>query len=142
MDRIDVDAVFVDATGGYGVGVVDSLRNMNRECVEVYFSGWALDQRYFNKRSEMYFELAKWVRAGGCLPDDQLLREELLALTYSFQGDKFRLDSKDDIKDVLGRSPDRSDAVALTFAIPVARRPRLPGILQGKTSRLEHNPYA
>ncbi len=141
IDRIDTDAVFIDATGGYGVGVVDGLRNMNRDCIEVYFSGKALDQRYFNKRSEMYFELAKWIRAGGCLPEDQTLREELLALTYSFQGDKFRLDSKDDIKDVLGRSPDRADAVALTFAMPVARRPRLPGILQNTTSRLDYRPF-
>ena len=90
----------------------------------------------------MFFELAKWVRSGGCLPNDPVLREELLALTYSFQGDKFRLDSKDDIKDVLGHSPDRADAVALTFAMPVARRPRIPGILQGKASRIDHNPYA
>jgi hypothetical protein len=144
MDRIDTDAVFVDATGGYGSGVIDSLRNTNRDCIEVYFSGKALDSQYFNKRSEIYFLLAKWVRAGGALPNDEILKEELLAMTYTFQGDKFRLDSKDDIKEVLGRSPDRADAAALTFAMPVARRPRIPGILQGPDSsdRMQHNPFA
>lgn len=142
MAEVDPDAVFVDATGGYGVGVVDSMRQANHSPIEVYFNGTALDRRYFNKRSEMYFLLAKWIRAGGALPDDPELKEELLAMTYTFQGDKFRLDSKDDVKLILGRSPDKADALALTFAMPVARRPRLPGVLQGNTDRIEHNPYA
>ena len=90
----------------------------------------------------MYFLLAKWVRAGGALPYDEGLKEELLAMTYTFQGDKFRLDSKDDIKLILGRSPDKADSLALTFAMPVARRPRLPGVLQGVTQRIDHDPYA
>jgi hypothetical protein len=121
-DEANPDAVFVDATGGYGVGVVDALRQVGRDPVEVYFSGKPNDQRYFNKRSEMWFEMAKWVKAGGSLPDDKELIEELLAATYTFQGDKFRLCDKDDIKEQIGRSPDKADALALTFASPVAKR--------------------
>ena len=41
------------------------------------FGGRAGDYRYYNKRSEMYFELAKWVKAGGALPDDRELKEEI-----------------------------------------------------------------
>lgn len=119
MDKWRPDAVFVDATGGYGVGVVDALRQINRAPIEVYFSGKSLDPRYFNKRSEMWFEMAKWVKDGGALPRDQELAEELVAATYTFQGDKFRLCDKDDIKDLIGRSPDKADALALTFAYPV-----------------------
>jgi len=114
------DGTLVDATGGYGTGVVDALRAMNRSCFEVYFSGKAADPRYFNKRSEMFFLFAKWVKAGGCLPKDKALREELLAMTYSFQGDKFRLCEKDDIREEIGRSPDAADACACTFAVPVS----------------------
>jgi len=121
-DEYKVDACFVDATGGYGVGVVDALRQVGRDPLEVYFSGKALDPRYFNKRSEMWFEMAKWVKAGGALPDDPELAEELTAATYTFQGDKFRLCDKDDIKDAIGRSPDKADALALTFAQPVVKR--------------------
>lgn len=120
--KYKADAIFVDGTGGYGSGVVDSMRQTGYDPVEVQFAGKATDPRYFNKRSEMYFELAKWVRAGGALPPDQELKEELCATTYSFQGDKFRLDSKDDIKDVIGRSPDKADALALTFAYSVGKR--------------------
>lgn len=120
MDKFKPDATFVDATGGYGVGVIDALRQTNRTPIEVYFSGKATDPRYFNKRSEMWFEMAKWIKDGGALPSDPELAEELAAATYTFQGDKFRLCDKDDIKELIGRSPDKADALALTFAFPVA----------------------
>ncbi len=120
MDKWKPDAVFVDSTGGYGVGVVDALRQINKTPIEVYFSGKPLDGRYFNKRSEMWFEMAKWIKDGGALPRDRELAEELIAATYTFQGDKFRLCDKDDIKDLIGRSPDKADALALTFAYPVS----------------------
>lgn len=146
IDNSGADATFVDATGGYGVGVVDALRQINRDPVEVYFSGKALDPRYFNKRSEMYFELAKWVKDGGSLPDDPELKEELCALEYSFQGDKFRLIDKDDIKELIGRSPDKSDALALTFAYPVSPRnpmAELPGYSSHRRESAQrgHNPF-
>ena len=117
------EAVFVDATGGYGVGVIDKVRALNHDCIEVYFSGKATDARYFNKRSEMMFDLHDWVVSGGALPNDAFLKEELCAITYTFQGDKFRICDKDEIKAEIGRSPDRADAVGLTFAYPVAPRP-------------------
>lgn len=136
QDTHHPDACFVDATGGYGVGVIDSMRRTNHDAVEVYFNGKATDPRYANKRSEMYFELQKWVKAGGSLPADQELKEELLAITYDFQGDKFRLCEKDDIKELIGRSPDKGDAVALTFAYNVAKKPIVTG-----SSRGDYNPY-
>lgn len=133
------DACFVDATGGYGVGVIDCMRATNHDAVEVYFNGKATDPRYFNKRSEMYFELAKWIKAGGALPYDPELKEELCASEYGYQGDKFRLVDKDDIKELIGRSPDKADAVALTFAFPAIKRNPLAGAAR---ARKEYDPYA
>lgn len=146
QDRWDggVDATFVDATGGYGAGVVDKLRHMGRSCTEIYFSGKATDQRYFNKRSEMWFEMAKWIQAGGQLPRDNELRDELLAATYTFNGDKFKLCDKEEIRDEIGRSPDKADAVALTFAYPVSpntRRQYGPeGLRRSQSARRDYNP--
>lgn len=142
-DTHHADACFVDATGGYGVGVVDAMRQVGRDPIEVYFSGKAIDPRYFNKRSEMYFELAKWIKAGGALPDDRELAEELCAATYTFQGDKFRLDDKDSIKETLGRSPDKADALALTFAQPVVKRTPYDQYRNNSDAgrRREFNPY-
>jgi hypothetical protein len=118
-----VDAIFVDASGGYGAGVIDKLRAMRRTCTEVYFNGKATDPRFFDKRSEMAFDFMNWVgntEAGGSLAQDNVLKEEMLAFTYTFQGDKFRLCAKDDVKAIIGRSPDKFDACILTFAYPTS----------------------
>lgn len=108
---------FIDGTGGYGGGVVDALIQAGESPHEVHFSGKAVDGRYFNKRSEMWFKMADWIKKSGCLYKCETLKKELLAPTYSFKSGKFVLESKDQIKDRLGFSTDRSDALALTFAI-------------------------
>jgi hypothetical protein len=144
-DHHEADGIFVDATGGYGAGVIDALRTtMGRTCAEVYFSGRSTDPRFFNKRSEMAFLMAQWIKQGGALPDDELLAEELCALTYSFQGDKFRLVEKEQIRDEIGRSPDRADALALTFAFPVApaAKHRIPGAHPQRIDSGAYDPFA
>ncbi len=132
------DAFFVDGTGGYGAGVIDTMRAGNHNPIEVHFNGRPIDARYFNKRSEMYFELVKWIRSGGALPYDPELKEELCAMTFTYQGDKFRLCEKDEVKELVGRSPDKADSAALTFAFPVAKR--LP--LAAARSQTDYDPYA
>ena len=120
IQEYEADGTLVDSTGGYGAGVVDGLRQMGYNPIEVYFSGKADDARYFNKRSEMAFLFLKWVQRGGCLPYDAQLREEMLAQTYSYSGDKFRLCEKEEVREEIGRSPDAFDACATTFAAPIA----------------------
>ena len=131
------DAFFVDETGGYGAGVIDAMRSLGHSPIGVMFSSKASDYRYFNKRSEILFEMAKWVKAGGSIPDDRELKEELCALTYAFQGDKIRVVEKAIIKQQIGRSPDKADALALTFAFPVAKRS---SVRSSQTSRRDYDP--
>lgn len=109
---------FVDGTGGYGAGVIDDLFKDGQSPHEVQFSGKALDPRYFNKRSEMWFEMAEWIKRGGALPKCGKLKKELTAPTYTFQNGKMKLEEKDQIKARLGFSPDIADALCLTFALP------------------------
>lgn len=109
---------FVDGSGGYGAGVVDSMIQAGYSPMEVSFSGKAIDSRYYNKRSEMWFSMADWVKGAGALPNIPELKKELTAPTYTFQNGKFMLEPKDDIKDRLGFSPDLADALCLTFALP------------------------
>ena len=115
---IDKDAVFVD-TIGVGAGVYDKLLQMGvRGVVEANVSMKAEEVKvYQNKRAEMYFNLKKFVEQGGKLPNDKELKEELLALKYFYNptSGKIQLVSKDDLKEELGRSPDKSDSVALHF---------------------------
>ena len=112
------DMEFVDGTGGYGSGVIDSLIQAGHTPQEIHFSSKAIDNRYFNKRAEMWFNLADWVRRGAQLPKDGELLKELTSPTYTFQNGKFRLEEKDQIKSRLGFSPDKADALCLTFALP------------------------
>lgn len=123
-DKHHADGLFVDESGGYGAGVVDDLRRRKYDVIGVQFGGKANDARYYDKRSEMLFELCKWVQDRGALPNDPLLKQELLALRYVYQGDRFRVVPKDILKKELGRSPDRADGLGLTFAYPVQVKPR------------------
>lgn len=118
----NVDATFVDNTGGFGAGWIDQLTVLNRSPIPVGFAEAPLDRRYFNRRAEMYLNLAEWVKKGGALPDVPELMAELTQTTYGFKGDRLLLEPKDMVKAKIGRSPDRSDGLALTFAAPVVKR--------------------
>jgi hypothetical protein len=94
--------------------------------------------RYVNKRAEMYFEAVEWIKRGGALPESSELAAALTQTTYSFQGDRFLLEPKDDVKVKLGYSPDEADAFVLTFAHPVSvQSMKIPG-----RHTYEFDPYA
>ena len=104
---------------------LDRLRQLGHDVIEVNFGGKAYDVRYVNKRAEMWFLMAEWVRAGGCIPNDDSLKLELATPTYKYDAaNRIQLESKDEIKKRLpdAGSPDIADALALTFAQPVAKR--------------------
>jgi len=115
----------VDGSGGYGSGVVDSMIQAGGSPMEVSFSGKPIDNRYLNKRAEMWFLMAEWIKRGGALPNVPELVKELTTIQYTFQNGKFKLEEKQQLKDRIGFSPDYADALALTFAIPdqPARQP-------------------
>lgn len=117
-DRFKSENEFVDGTGGFGSGVIDSLLLAHVPAHEIHFSGKAIDNRYFNKRAEMWFNMAEWVKRGGALPPSTDLVKELTTVTYTLQNGKLRIEEKDQIKERLGFSPDLADALCLTFALP------------------------
>lgn len=120
IEDVQADAVFCDA--GNGAGVIDKLRQMGHEVVEVPFGGKASKPRYANKRAEMWFDLREWLMAGGVIPRDTALLQDLAAPTYKFDvQDRAVLESKDELKARGLPSPDLGDALALTFAYPVTK---------------------
>ncbi len=123
-DDWQADGVCVDGTGGYGAGVIDNLVAAGRTPFEVQFGGAPDDKRFANKRTEMWWDMAQWVKKGGCLPNDPELLRELTAPTYTFVGGKLALEPKDQIKARLGFSPDKADGLACTFAVAIQPRPR------------------
>lgn len=112
------DATFVDA--GRGEGVIDRLRQLGGSVIEVNFGGKPINPRFANKRAEIWWQMAEWVKAGGVLPNNPELKSDLCAPTYSFNAaDKLVLESKDAMRERGIRSPDLAEALATTFAMPV-----------------------
>lgn len=138
-----VGAVFIDGVG-VGGGVVDRCRQLNvPNVIEVNGGAKPNNARYFNKRTEMYGNLRDWL-PGAAIPDEQGLEDELVAVEYAITPqNQIALMPKEDLKELLGESPDDADALALTFAEPVGP---LPTRHPHESSRAhlhqsEYNPY-
>lgn len=143
------DAIFVDA-GNIGAAVVDRLRQLGIENVyEVWFGGEGRDAnwngvkvRTANKRAEMWTNMREWLKSGS-IPDEQKLIDDLVGPLYSFAGDDTRimLERKKDMKKRGLASPDDGDALACTFAEPVAPR-TVPGYLDPMNYKSQGDRYA
>lgn len=138
-----VDRMFIDI-GGLGAGVVDRLRELGygAKVAGINFGERALkSERYNNKRSEIWGEMAKWFKEGGCsIPDSDELHSDLIGPSYGYDSSgRMKLESKDDMMKRGVRSPDGADALALTFAMPVAA----PDVKREKiTAKIDFDPLS
>lgn len=160
--RFGSEMDFIDSTGGWGSGVVDFARLMNFNIIEVNFSGKPIDERFFNKRAEIWWNMCQWIKQGGALPPNVPgLLKELTSVNYYYQGGKLRIEDKEQIKKRIGKSPDNADALATTFALPdmpaafsplgipmnLGQSTQAPGGYDpyhdrdAKAARVEYNPY-
>jgi len=120
------DAVFVDETG-VGGGVVDRLRQLGHAVIGIQFGArpdGAVDgELVANKRAEMWCRMRQWLKSGGAIPDDAELAADLTGVEYGYTiHNEILLEKKDDMKKRGLASPDAGDALALTFAYPVAQQ--------------------
>lgn len=105
-------------TIGVGAGVYDQLKPIVGARLIDGNVGFTPDDTntYMNRRAEMYFKLRDAIKRGASIPKDDELIEELLSIEYQFtESGKIKLKPKDQIKEDLGRSPDKADAFALLF---------------------------
>lgn len=128
-------AVFIDA--GQGAGVIDGLRSLGFNIMEVPFGSSPINgNKFVNKRAEMWSAMRDWFIDGGFLPSKNEfggpsrvmndLFEELTSTQYMYDArGRIQLESKDHIKTRMGKSPDIADALCLTFANHV--RPKYQG---------------
>lgn len=110
--------VKIDTSGGYGGGVADVLRASHSskfEVVEVNSSERSDDaEKNYNLRTQLHFAVAEWLKDGGEISKDRKLEAELLTPTYGFDDrGRRKVESKDQIKKRLKRSPDRADSLML-----------------------------
>jgi len=107
---------------GLGSSPVDALNNMqdvlkkhNIVVVPLHTQSQSGDvDNYHDLGSEMAFQLADWLKAGGAIPEDQNLVEELVANTYDLDSKgRRRVMGKKDMKKIIRRSPDRRNALEM-----------------------------
>ena len=121
--RRDACPVVVDMGGGYGGAVTMRLADNKVEFVK--FNGATASSArtkdgslaFVNKRAEAYWRFREELdpdQPGGsviALPPDPELRADLAAPTWSLKPNGIVLESKEEIRKRLGRSPGKADAV-------------------------------
>jgi len=110
---VKLRSVIVDGDG-LGIGVVGLLK-----CIEFKNGGAALDNaRFANMKAQCYFKLSELIRENKLFVHDHSKREDMMK-ELDLVRDRTKNDSKkevtrkDEIKALLGRSPDYADAIMM-----------------------------
>lgn len=125
MRRVGVDAI------GVGAGTINEARRQGAILTALYAGGkpmrmvekmpdgrtqeWSPDVNLFeNLRAQMYWQAREDLRSGVLdLPFDKELWEELTSTTFEDDNKVVRILPKDDLRALLGRSPDKADAFVM-----------------------------
>ena len=108
---------------GVGASPYDLLKGTNQPVYGINVSEKALGTdksgrlTFFNQRSQLWWKMRELLdpqyETGCCLPPDQDLLAELCAPKWGISGMTIKVESREDIVDRVGRSPDRATAVIL-----------------------------
>ncbi len=126
--RRDNAPVIVDVGGGYGGSV--TLRLTDNAISHVKFNGAGGSTRttkdgslrFKNKRAEAWWKFREELdpdQEGGsaiCLPPDPELRADLAAPTFEMTTNGILIESKEDLRKRLGRSPGKGDAAVMCLS--------------------------
>lgn len=124
----DAQIIAVDV-GGIGAGVVDALYELKEPVLSINSSSKPTVEhkqgKYFNLRSQLWMEAGERFSSGEVVVDSDItLCGQLASTKFNYTGNgKIQVESKDDIKKRLGRSPDRADAFIMgLFALDYVGR--------------------
>ena len=117
------DAIFMDG-GGVGGPVCDLTRKLGVPIIEVNSANKPPDPRYANFRAYMWGQMKEAIRLGVALPKDEQLKEDLIGVQYGYRlsDNAVLLEAKKDMKKRGLASPDKADALALTYSFAVPHR--------------------
>jgi hypothetical protein len=116
-------AMFLDETG-IGGPLYDRLRQLgHKNVIGIQFGAASPERQYANMRSYMWGRMKDWLQRGS-IPKNTQLEQDLVGPGYKHdKQDRLVLESKEDMKKRGLASTDDGDALALTFAQPVAYKP-------------------
>ena len=112
--------VNIDATG-VGAGVAPAMQRQGSTAIPVKVASSPTQRTELGEfqilRDQLWWACREWLRTdpGAMLPPDELLLEELQTPTYEVDRGKIRVMKKATMREILKRSPDRADALCLTF---------------------------
>ena len=137
-DEYKADAVFIDM--GYGTGIYSIGKQLGRKWRLIEFGGKSNDPVYINMRAYMWGQMKEWLREGGSIPpNDQALYDDIVGPEAIIdKNGRIQLESKKDMKDRGLPSPNKGDALALTFAARVVKKSETGNRVVANTS---YNPF-
>ena len=119
----------------FGLDLHERLEEAGVDSTLVPFGGHPTNSAYLNNRAEIYINLKKGIEEDGLLGITEELYTELQATKYTLSNtNRIQLIPKDEIKLVIGRSPDIADALALTYYEQLIPK----GLLEAKRNRQNH----
>jgi len=125
-------ALTVIDEGGLGYGILDRLLEQRYKVRGVNF-GWKSKNpvMWGNKRAELWGAMRDWLKTAS-IPKDRVLKNDLVGpMKKPNSAGTIFLEGKKEMKARGLASPDAADAIAVTFAFPVANR----GYTEGRTPR-------
>jgi hypothetical protein len=130
-------ALTVIDEGGLGYGILDRLTEQRYKVRGVNF-GWKSKNptMWGNKRAEMWGMMRDWLKSAS-IPSDRQLKADLTGpISKPNSAGTIFLEGKKEMKARGLASPDAADAIAVTFAFPVANRENVV-----KTSQKTYSPH-
>jgi hypothetical protein len=110
--------------GGLGYGILDRLHEQRYKVVRGVNFGWKSKNpvTWLNKRAELWGAMRDWLKTAS-IPTDRQLKADLTAPAMKINSSgAIQLEGKKEMKSRGLASPDSADALAVTFAYPVAHR--------------------
>jgi phage terminase large subunit len=114
-----VEAIVIELDGP-GVSCYDTLKRSKYAdvTVGVHTGARRSDGKNYNIRAKMWRGLLDWLKDTPCsIARDGELKAEATAMRYSYRDGLLLMEAKKEYKKRVGKSPDRADSMALTFAV-------------------------
>lgn len=114
----DAQIIAVDVIG-IGAGIVDALYELKEPVLSINSSSKPTlenkQRKYMNLRSQLWMEAGElFANSRVALPDDPVLSGQLAGVKFDYNSSgKIQVESKEDIKKRLSRSPDRGDCFVM-----------------------------
>lgn len=116
-------------TDGIGAGVYDNLKSYGYRTCAVVGGSKPLDVfnnsfQYKNLRSQLYWNARELIRTNGIkLINNQQLINELISIKYKISQDRMiQIESKEEIKKRIGKSPDLADSFCYALSVPLFKQ--------------------